>query len=57
MRHFSNGLKNRINATHKLNVQSSRSHSIFSLRIESFEHSNPSHIRVSRIELVDLAGS
>jgi hypothetical protein len=33
LRHFQAGLKNRINATHKLNLQSSRSHSILSIRI------------------------
>lgn len=57
MKYFSSGLKNRINASHKLNVMSSRSHSIFSIKIQSFQHNNPSHIRVSKIELVDLAGS
>jgi hypothetical protein len=57
LRHFQAGLKNRINATHKLNLQSSRSHSILSIKIESFDLADPSHLRTSRIELVDLAGS
>jgi kinesin family protein 4/21/27 len=57
LKYFTAGLKNRINATHKLNVQSSRSHSILSIRIESFELNDPTHLRTSRIELVDLAGS
>lgn len=35
-KYFWSGVKNRINASHKLNVQSSRSHSILTLRIESF---------------------
>ena len=48
------GLKNRISSSHKLNLQSSRSHSILSIKIEG----NDGHtIRNSRIELVDLAGS
>ena len=57
MKYFQYGLKNRINSAHKLNVQSSRSHSILTIKIESFNHSNPSHILCSKIELVDLAGS
>lgn len=57
MKYFEMGNKNRINASHKLNVQSSRSHSILSIRVESFDHSNPTSILSSRIELVDLAGS
>lgn len=57
MKHFSAGLKNRINASHKLNVQSSRSHSILTIRIDSFDHFNQGNILSSKIELVDLAGS
>jgi len=39
-------------------MTSSRSHSIFSVRVESFDHRNPSSgVLSSRIELVDLAGS
>ena len=34
LRYVSTGLKNRISAAHKLNLQSSRSHSILSIRIE-----------------------
>ena len=57
MKHFWTGTKNRISAAHKLNVQSSRSHTIFTVRIESFDNANPSYVRHSRLELVDLAGS
>jgi kinesin family protein 4/21/27 len=57
MLHFRAGLKNRINAAHKLNLQSSRSHSILSIRIESYDPFDPSSVLASRIELVDLAGS
>ncbi len=57
MHHFRSGLKNRINAAHKLNLQSSRSHSILSVRIESYDPFDPSSVLASRIELVDLAGS
>jgi len=34
LRYVSTGLKNRISAAHKLNLQSSRSHSILSIRVE-----------------------
>ena len=48
------GLKNRISASHKLNLQSSRSHSILSVKVEAIEGNST---RISRIDLVDLAGS
>jgi kinesin family protein 4/21/27 len=54
---FKSGLKNRINASHKLNLQSSRSHSILTLRIESFDPFDQNSLLSSKIELVDLAGS
>ena len=38
-------------------MQSSRSHSILTIRLESFANDNPTHSLVSKIELVDLAGS
>jgi hypothetical protein len=38
-------------------MNSSRSHSIFSIRVESFDHRNPNSVYNSKIELVDLAGS
>lgn len=57
MKYFLYGLKNRINSSHKLNMSSSRSHSILTIRLESFHHSDPNHILSSKLELVDLAGS
>ena len=57
MKHFSAGLKNRISASHRLNLQSSRSHSILTIRIDSFDHMNGGGTLSSRLELVDLAGS
>ena len=57
MKYFLYGLKNRINSSHKLNMSSSRSHSILTIRVESFYHNNPTHVLCSKIELVDLAGS
>jgi kinesin family protein 4/21/27 len=55
--YFSYGVKNRISAAHKLNLQSSRSHSILTIRIDSFDHFNQGNVLSSKIELVDLAGS
>ena len=38
-------------------MQSSRSHSIMTIRIESFMNDDPSQALFSKLELVDLAGS
>jgi hypothetical protein len=51
------GLKNRVVASHKLNLSSSRSHSIFTINVESFDFRNPNSQLTSRLDLVDLAGS
>ncbi|CAD8104399.1 unnamed protein product [Paramecium sonneborni] len=54
---FKLGSKNRITASHKLNLQSSRSHTIFEIKIESTDLKNPDYFITSKLELVDLAGS
>ena len=51
------GARNRILASHNLNDFSSRSHSIFSLTIESQDIREPVNVTVSKLQLVDLAGS
>ncbi len=51
------GARNRILASHNLNDFSSRSHSIFSLTIESQDLRDPNNVTVSKLQLVDLAGS
>lgn len=51
------GIKNRVTASHKLNLTSSRSHSILELKIEGIDNNNPDNIISSKLELVDLAGS
>ena len=56
MQFFSFGQKNRITAMHKLNISSSRSHSILTLRVESIDNDGEHHLS-SKLELVDLAGS
>ncbi|CAD8090546.1 unnamed protein product [Paramecium primaurelia] len=54
---FKLGSRNRITASHKLNFSSSRSHSIFEIKIESIDLKNPDYFITSKLELVDLAGS
>lgn len=56
-KYFQMGLKNRISAAHKLNLQSSRSHSILTIRIDSYDRKGEDGVLSSKLELVDLAGS
>jgi hypothetical protein len=51
------GVKNRVLASHNLNEVSSRSHTIFSVTIESQDLRDANNITVSKLQLVDLAGS
>ncbi|RLN96471.1 hypothetical protein BBJ28_00000621 [Nothophytophthora sp. Chile5] len=53
------GVKNRITSETLMNENSSRSHSIFTIRIHSKEHSPAGEdlLRVGQLNLVDLAGS
>jgi hypothetical protein len=51
------GVRSRVLASHNLNEVSSRSHSIFSITIESQDLRDPVAITVSKLQLVDLAGS
>lgn len=51
------GARNRILASHNLNDFSSRSHSIFSVTVESQDLHDPVNVTVSKLQLVDLAGS
>ena len=57
------GKKNRVVEATLMNQGSSRSHSIFSITVETRERANikgqveESHIRVGKLNLVDLAGS
>ena len=56
MQFFHFGIKNRIVASHKLNLSSSRSHTILTLRIDSQDEDGENPL-YSKLELVDLAGS
>jgi hypothetical protein len=53
------GRKNRATAETKMNTRSSRSHSIFTITIETSEIGvdGKNHIRVGKLNMVDLAGS
>ena len=55
----SKGASHRIHAETEMNRNSSRSHSIFSINIETSEQDNDgvSHIRAGKLNMVDLAGS
>ena len=54
---FKFGSQNKVLASHNLNEFSSRSHSIFSLTIETQDIKSQVNVTVSRLQLVDLAGS
>jgi len=57
MQLFHSGIKNKIVASHNLNHQSSRSHCIFTITIETVDPSNLDNVVTSKLQLVDLAGS
>uniref|UniRef100_A0A336MB45 Kinesin-like protein n=1 Tax=Culicoides sonorensis TaxID=179676 RepID=A0A336MB45_CULSO len=53
------GNKNRVVGATKMNLESSRSHAIFSITIESSETNEigEQHVKMGKLQLVDLAGS
>merc|ERR1719282_306442 len=51
------GLANRSVGATNMNAESSRSHSLFMITIESLGADGDSHIRVGKLNMVDLAGS
>ena len=51
------GNKMRTAAATEMNAQSSRSHSIFTIKIHQKDEGNESHNVFARVNLVDLAGS
>ncbi len=53
--HF--GIRNKALAAHKMNMTSSRSHTIFCITIEQIEAENPDNTIISKLQIVDLAGS
>jgi kinesin family protein 4/21/27 len=53
---YSYGVKNKVVASHNANLQSSRSHCIFTLAVDALDKESGS-ILTSKLQLVDLAGS
>eukprot|EP00756_Hemistasia_phaeocysticola_P018752 Hpha_TRINITY_DN15616_c4_g7::TRINITY_DN15616_c4_g7_i1::g.101733::m.101733 len=54
---FQGGVKNKAMGSHSMNLQSSRSHSLFTMYIESWDPQQPECVIKSELTLVDLAGS
>lgn len=54
---FYYGLKNKVIGSHKMNLTSSRSHTIFSMVLEQIDGNHPDNTVISKLQLVDLAGS
>lgn len=54
---FRAGVSNKVMASHRLNAQSSRSHCLFTLYIDTCPMASPTEVISSRLTLVDLAGS
>jgi len=54
---YNNGIKNRVMATHKLNISSSRSHTIFTVTIRTECMNQYDNVITGKLQLVDLAGS
>ena len=54
--YFLSGVKNRVTASHKLNMTSSRSHTIFTISVHTFS-AEGAHETSAKLQLVDLAGS
>ena len=53
--HF--GIQNKTMGSHRMNMTSSRSHTVFSIVIEQVLASNPDNTIISKLQVVDLAGS
>ena len=57
LRLFHFGIKNKVIGSHKMNLTSSRSHTIFSITVEQIDMEHPENILISKFQLVDPAGS
>ena len=55
--HFQKGVKNKVMASHRMNLSSSRSHSLFTLEVRAPNPADPDETVSSKFTLVDLAGS
>eukprot|EP00356_Strombidium_inclinatum_P011217 CAMPEP_0170503100 /NCGR_PEP_ID=MMETSP0208-20121228/43631_1 /TAXON_ID=197538 /ORGANISM="Strombidium inclinatum, Strain S3" /LENGTH=328 /DNA_ID=CAMNT_0010782557 /DNA_START=441 /DNA_END=1427 /DNA_ORIENTATION=+ len=57
LRLFHYGLRNKVIGSHKMNLTSSRSHTIFCVTVEQIDPLHPDNMVISKLQLVDLAGS
>lgn len=57
LRLFHYGLRNKVIGSHKMNLASSRSHTIFGVTVEQIDAEHPDNMVISKLQLVDLAGS
>ena len=55
--HFQKGVRNKVMASHRMNLSSSRSHSLFTLEVRAPSPEDPEEAVRSKFTLVDLAGS
>jgi len=55
--HFQKGVRNKVMASHRMNLSSSRSHSLFTLEVRAPSPEDPEEVVRSKFTLVDLAGS
>ena len=54
---FNMGLRNKVVAAHNLNHQSSRSHCIYTLTVQTVDPTAMDSVVTAKLQLVDLAGS
>jgi hypothetical protein len=54
---YMRGARNKTMARHRMNMNSSRSHTILTIRVQSYDNEDPKNVLSSKFELVDLAGS
>ena len=55
--HFQKGVHNKVMASHRMNLSSSRSHSLFTLEVRAPSPEDPEEVVRPKFTLVDLAGS
>jgi hypothetical protein len=54
---YQHGIKNKAIGSHRLNLTSSRSHTVLTFTLEQVKVTNPDNTIVSKFQIVDLAGS
>jgi hypothetical protein len=54
---FHAGIKNKVIGSHKMNMSSSRSHTVFTVTCEAIDQGDFENVITSKLQIVDLAGS